>query len=173
MGGSYRFHTSIFFKLKRVAVWNLRFAEKESLPQTVTQWMSPLGVAQWKIEIPSFRVPLPPTVTQRMSPLGVAQWKIEIPYFRGAVPPTVTQRVSPLGVAHWKSKQVPKIKCPPPRPETKKIHLLRKWLFLASGRGGGQIIQTDYRNSWERWLTTDVPFFKSIDIPPITVLGWL
>ena len=33
-----------------------------------------------------------PTVTQRMSPLWVAQWKIEIAYFRGAVPPTVVSR---------------------------------------------------------------------------------
>ena len=73
-----------------------------------------------------------------MSPLGVAQWKIEIPYFRGPLPQTVVSRMSPLGVAHWKSKQVPKIKCPPPRLEAKKIHLLRKWFFLASGQGGGQ-----------------------------------
>ena len=27
---------------------------------------------------------------------------------------------------------------PTPQPEAKKIHLLRKWFFLASGRGGGQ-----------------------------------
>ena len=47
---------------------------------------------------------VPPTVTQRMSPLGVAQWKIEIAYSRGAVPQTVTQRMSPLGVAQWKIK---------------------------------------------------------------------
>ena len=75
-----------------------------------------------------------------MSPLGVAKWKIEFSPRSAPLPQTVTQRMSPLGVAHWKSKLVPKIKCPPPWLKAKKIHLLRKWFFLASGQGGGQII---------------------------------
>ena len=48
--------------------------------------------------------------------------------------------MSPLRVAHWKLKLVLKISCPPPWPEAKKSHLLRKWFFLASGQGGGHDI---------------------------------
>ena len=44
--------------------------------------------------------------------------------------------MSPLGVAHWKSKQASKIKCPPPWPQAKKIHLLRKWFFFGLRPGG-------------------------------------
>ena len=44
--------------------------------------------------------------------------------------------MSPLGVAHWKSKLVLKISCPPPRPEAKKSHLLRKWFFFGLRPGG-------------------------------------
>ena len=120
-----------------VAHWKIEIPYfRGALPQTVTQQMSPLGVAHWKIELPYFRGALPQMVTQRMSPLGVAQWKIEIPYFRGAVPQTVTQRMSPLGEAHWKSKQVSKIKCPPPQPEAKKNSFAPQMIFLGLRPGG-------------------------------------
>ena len=44
-----------------------------------------------------------PTVTQRMSPLGIAHWKIEFAARSAPLAQTVTQRMSPLGVAHWKT----------------------------------------------------------------------
>ena len=51
--------------------------------------MSPLGVAQWKIEFAARSGELPQTVVPRMSPLGVAQWKIEFAARSGELPQAV------------------------------------------------------------------------------------
>ena len=62
--------------------------------------------------------------------------------------------MSPLGVAHWKSKLVLKISCPPPRPEAKKSHLLRKWFFFGlrpANYKGGEILVL---RKWRLWASS-------------------
>ena len=55
------------------------------------------------------------TVVSRMSPLGVAQWKIEIASLGGAVPKRWCYDWAPLGLHNEKFKLGPKIQCSPPK----------------------------------------------------------